>query len=128
MTKVIEDLELLKKLAPYLEDVETEYYIDVNWNILNIHWPEDLTKDIWIKTLTLEEAIETVLPKYIFTDKKENLTIRSWISENIEYWNIGYFNIVTNETSLKEVKWETLLQAIQKMLEYLIDNNLLLNK
>lgn len=28
--KVIENIELLKKLQPYLEEVETEYYIKAN--------------------------------------------------------------------------------------------------
>jgi len=107
-------LELSKKLAPYLEWVETEYI----W--VHIQWCDSIIKsDNWLdeykyicKTLTLEEAIEflwniNIRWEQLWIYKKSNW---NWI---IYYW---FGNVY---------EWETLLEAVEKMLEYLLTENLL---
>ena len=107
-------LELSKKLAPYLDGVKTEY----NW-CFDDSWEYFITnsnKIEWIKTLTLEEAIE-FLPWYLYLPSlfkdKLFLLITKWDGYYIEYWDYIF----------KE--WKTLLEAVEKMIEYLLDNNLL---
>ena len=111
--KTIENIELLRKLQPILKElgVETEYEIvddgctepyPMREEDIYFRWEEDFT---FLKTLTLEEAIE-LLPDYIVIDIRPN---EIWV-HSTKYWYTS--------TS----KWETPLQAIEKMLEYLIDN------
>ena len=125
MTKTI-SLETSKKLAPHLEGIETEYFWvkEVNedkWIIVYWDSEEPITEEE-IKTLTLEEAIE-ILPKSF--------------GKEFQYWNLeikfNNWNSILRYTSYEksfditvyEVTWKTLLEAIEKMLEYLFDKNLL---
>lgn len=106
--KVIENIELLKKLAPYLEDMETEYVVHkMSWEIIlyDSCWVCD---ESYLKLLTLEEAIE-LLPY-------NNCITKIW------YW------YRVEDMSAHEELWKTLLEAIEKMLEYLLDNDLLWKK
>lgn len=139
MTKTI-SLELSKKLAPYLKNIEIEYlfniYIDWDWNEKAINLYSNNMLDIYkdpmyyknIKTLTLEEAIE-FLPLKIETDLWP-----AWIKyfseiRNTDEWRIykcvlsewGWNNEIDHRT------WKTPLEAIEKMLTYILDNNLLPN-
>lgn len=136
--KLIENIELLKKLQPYLEDVETEYNkIKLEHNKTGINYKIELSsknpKDYMFykehyKTLTLEEAIE-LLPEtffvewirmwwYIFPEYIWEFTQKYKMSV-CEYWTHNQYELFN---------WVTLLQAIEKMLEYLIDNDLLWNQ
>lgn len=137
MTKVIENIDLLKKLQPYLEDMEAEY---VYFNIFEddlILWTYGLYWSDYIqyKTLTLEEAINFLwLHKIVFTHiyipTLENIhTITDvWYIENnvlsdkFVYWDEEewYFNM--------SFGWKILLKVIEELLEYLDDNNLLENE
>lgn len=120
MPKVIEDIELLKKLTPYIW--ETEYVIDDMWDVVLLssvimEWP-DRNTDWYEKTLTLEEAIE-LLPSMIW---RYSLYLST---ETVEYYNYSWD---FTPALLVYFKWKTLLEAIEKMLEYLLDNDLLWNK
>lgn len=94
MTKVIENIELLDKLQPYLW--ETESTISVSLWTVNL------------KTLTLEDAIDLLPIWYIFNKSS------TWYT----FHNLG---VGWNQV----FSWKTKLEPIEKMLEYLIDNNLL---
>lgn len=132
MTKVIENLGLLRKLEPYLEYRENEYICCIDWednwqyswhttrivksNIENIEiydwWDKCQSGTDFYKTLTLEEAMD-LLP--IYTHMRQ---IRGWewLTDNKAIW-----------IKDKNIWGKTKLQAIEKMLHYLIDNNLLEN-
>ncbi len=136
--------KLSEKLDPYLTDVDTEYIITDYWTIyasyeVSIVNTEDkncamywkgkpywrFTEDVHpicvsankhyeeiFKTLTLEEAIEFVpyqlqynQDTWTFTLEKRNWRYEAWYSELLD--------------------WKTPLEAIEKMLTYLLDNNLL---
>lgn len=115
MTKVIEKLELLKKLAPYLKDRETLcfMYKNPNWEYTSALAPWNMSWEEDYKTLTLEEAIELIW--------KQMCQI-SLIYPNAWEWKLYSDNL------WEEFEWETLMEAFSKFLEYLIDNNLLWNK
>ena len=121
--KVIENIELLKKLQPYLEDVEYMIFLD-NWEPSLFEEMPAIYKDRFIKTLTLEEAIE-LLPSYIYWDnwQKLNIYYKKEDEEEVEY--ICYLKEFKDLRAYEFFKSKTLLQAIEKMLEYLIDNDLL---
>lgn len=111
------NLELSKRLAHYLENINVKYFYE-DWFIIYKWWVDIKNyKKLWlIKTLTLEEVIE-VLPKYIFIYNKYAHPYIDILNNTIYYW---YWAII----GFGE-KWETLLQAAEKILEYLLDNNLL---
>jgi len=150
MQKTI-SLELSKRLQKYLEWVETEYmyfewtyiawdnkeYIEDKMTLIlfnNLPWIieqysekfDDNTITIY-KALTLEEAIE-FLPKSI---KKERYVNAPWTyNYNINIYYNNMYRICYSCYEKREdfeSKWKTLLQAIEKMLEYLLDNDLLKN-
>ncbi len=109
--KTIENIELLKKLHPYMKG-ETGY------NTLH-EWLE-------YRTLTLEEAIE-LLPDFIKDKDLRDGYVSIWKMDweydiKYSYW------VWEDEETIVEFIWKTLLEAIEKMLEYLINNNLLWNK
>ncbi len=112
------NIELSKKLEPYLENIETEYrYRIYKYNktrktirLVKNKLPWDIIP--WdIKTLKIEEAIEFILSS--LTDE-----------DSLQLWN-NYICVF--------IKWElvlnlsnlSLLQAMEKILEYLFDNDLL---
>jgi len=120
MTKVI-SLKLAKRLAPYLENVETENWYfnwDLNWLFKWRFVPEH---DHWeiIKTLTLEEAIEFL--------KQRRINLCLTIKHNNEYWKDYNLELFSFDRWLN-VEWDTQIEAIEKMIEYLLDNNLLWKK
>jgi len=121
MTKVL-SLETSKKLAPYLENVEAEniYRIEdktgrtfiTYWNLFDTYIGY---KDY--KALTLEEAVE-FLPTSINGHNQEMFKM-----EKNQYWNeymFCYWNFIN-------MQWKTLLEAIEKMINQIIDNDLLKN-
>ena len=110
MTKTI-SLALSKRLEEHFKNIDTEMYYKYNWEIAeNIFNEWYLNKINWFKTLSLEEAI-AFLPKYIWQDK---LIIEALWSG----WQIKY-NIEIRKADFK------LLEAIEKLLIYLLDNELL---
>ena len=132
-------LELSKKLAPYLEWVETEYgyrtknHLDMEWNItwkyrtdIVKNWYQfqalDIKNNMYTKTLTLEEAIE-FLPNYIQT----KYDWQCWWE--INHCNTNFYEIrYTNWGDWYNLTmWNTLLEAIEKILEYLLTEKLLWN-
>jgi len=140
--KVITDIELLKKIQPILEDRETEYQYCVirklnkarDWHIL-FAWVyndevEDIKKEfdcnLYIeiyKTLTLEEAIE-ILPK-IFSrkmSKRYNIDLSTdWDQRKTHYYCCIY-NLQDWRIWDRIFRWDTPIEAIEKMLQFLIDN------
>ena len=127
-------LETSKRLRLLLDNIETEYsyyqvYID-RWDCPD--WPlttEDIfTKNEFInrqkelslificKTLTLWEAIE-FLPERIIWNRCLEMT-KNRISYIENYYDMEY----------PDFKWKTLLEAIEKMIIYLLDNDLLWTK
>ena len=127
MTKVIENIELLKKLAPKIEEMETEYtYYNEYWyeHMVNLAHTTETEWDYWvsweliwetkiydkIKTLTVEEAIEFIW--------------KQMCQINLIYPNAWVWML--HQTIWEEVfEWETLIEAFSKFIEYLIDNKLL---
>lgn len=134
MTKVIQDIELLKRLQPLLEEVKTEYvylyYPSEKWSKKRIYnyACKMLIKHHWCyidyKTLTLEEAIE-FLPICI-----NNNYFTSWRTEKWHWCSYlekddDELYILDRGLNTNIYHKETLLQAIEKMLTYLIDNKLI---
>ena len=124
MTKVIENIELLKKLNEwgYLEFYVENYIDPITKEVYSIEtineWCHGIT-DWFYKTLTLEEAIE-LLPSVKYDGWFEySLTITK--SEDYYWINYDKFEVGLYETIYEK----TLLEAIEKMLEYLLDNELL---
>lgn len=113
MTKVIENIELLKKLQPHLW--KTEYYIDIKTKSVEKYFFNDTFYPKDLKTLTLEEAIELI------HKNKISLEITTW---TIDEKNKLIYSINTNIEN-KKFLWYKLIEQIEKMIEYLIDNNLL---
>jgi len=141
------NLELSKRLAPYLEDVDTEYsyyfYKDDNWKITNSIWKYKhsfvRTKIFYIteeyKTLTLEEAIEFLPIKILKDWVFYKYSIETEEANEDEVYYKRYWIIYYDTSWLYRDKfwndlpwWNTLLEAIEKILEYLLDNNLLWKK
>ena len=113
--------ELAKRLAPYIENIDTEYKIDENWNIYNDIQNElcDAFDNIHryrklYKTLTLEEAIDFILNKNLSIEFF-NRDWERWCWENNWDWTYIKWPFI----------WKTPLDAVEKKLEYLLDNNLL---
>ena len=140
------NFELSKRLTEwgYLDNIETEYYINYNNSIFtkeyinenlmcrrieilsSIKWSY-INEDVF-KTLTLEEALDFLpnIKDYDLELRKREVAYRALDKEIIinEWWrNIQYYNLKT----LKYCNWKTLLEAIEKMIEYLLNNNLLTN-
>ena len=115
MTKTI-NLEISKRLNEgwYLEGIETEYYFykNPNGDFAIINHPDDPEWINGYKTLNLEEAIE-FLP-YQIQYKYDNWGL--CITKTGKEYQVEYEHTET---------WETLLEAIEKMLTYLLDNDLL---
>ncbi len=120
MTKVI-NLELSKRLQEVLKEEEPEYAIDNEWNIWELIYAQSEHDEFWedwyFKTLTLEEAIE-FLPKWI--DGNKLIIEVLWSG-----WVIKYSSDDIDKWCLCKVADFTLLEAIEKILTYLLDNNLI---
>jgi len=122
--KVIENIELLKRLQPVLKDVETEYYFTKNkilWEYFVNSISQELQYDIDLKTLTFEEILDLFqhfrLYQYSFILRQYSWKV---------YWDRCMEITLTNFVEPTEkFDWETRVDAGGKMLEYLLDNNLL---
>lgn len=122
MTKTI-SFELSKRLNELwlLDDIETEY---IYW--YNLYWEWDvyelvLSKEypftkVDYKTLTLEEAIE-----FLPFIEKSALEIK----KHQKYYSIWYPLI---SKKINFIHWNTLIVTIERLIEYLLDNNLLWQK
>lgn len=116
--KVIENIELLKKLTPVLEDIETEYIIFLQKDeepIISRCNYYDLSKsllewEILLKTLTTDELFSVIW---------------KWICHfEMPYpnaWQLNWGLVIWDES----IDAEDLNEYFVKCLEYLIDNNLL---
>ena len=118
--------KLSYKLAPYLKNIDTEYIICDVWD-----WPESPSLSInldssfteWAsyeKTLTLEEALE-FLPK-----RQWDFLLRIEPNYECDKWSVSYSYCEPCEFSVMFDR-KTLLEAIETMLEYLLDNWLINN-
>ena len=125
MNKVLK-FELSKRLNYLwlLDNIETEYWFTETWKFFP--W------ECIYKTLTLEEAIEFLIKQKItFIDIIMPITNGHYHTIN----SIRYFNnwklweIFTRGDedwyTDVEIYWKTFIEAIEKMLDYLLDNNLL---
>jgi len=125
MTKTL-NFELSKRLTEwwYLDNIETEYHYTVCWLWKKIKsWKLEYTEDI--KTLTLEEAID-FLPEYICEDCYELIIKKKEIFYINRFKPNNCYEVITMDRYLPaRFKWETLFEAIEKMIEYLLNNNLL---
>lgn len=121
--------ELAKRLNEkwLLDNIETEY-IFYWWNPdeLNttISWYKKQNiyeKCLWdIKTLTFDEAIE-FLPKKISFEDYDLFLFLDFFEKKLFYWL--YSDLDEYNISFKYK--ESLLEAIEEMLKFLLDNNLL---
>lgn len=121
--KTIKNIELLKKLQPYIKG-DTEF---VDWDTYpneKILWKEktyEQSDQLPLKTLTTDEAIEIIAKQtewFILTYKKSRIIKFSFtytFMEKLKDWSIWRCL----------ASWDTLLDAVIEMLEYLLDNNLL---
>ena len=96
--------KISKKLSDLwlLDNIETEYIYDINYNLRKYNTRWDYL--FFIKTLTEIEA-----RKFIKLD-----TLPEYARNRITTLYTQWFNC-----------WKTLLEAIEEMLEYLLDNDLL---
>lgn len=127
MSKTI-NFELSKRLNDLwlLDEIETEYiyWINTKWepNISKIYnhynWIDKLYPVEYYKTLTLEEAIE-FLPKEL---------ILNWNNCNPYFNNTNCWYSDSKYNIIHREKWKNIIEAIQKMIEYLLNNNLLWKK
>ena len=128
MSKVLK-FELSKRLNDLglLDDIETEYIFTKRdiwfWNIDYdiIEWKYFKVNDWDIKTLTLEEAIEFLPSNFSLNNYWYHLQMGKkyiWYFKNVTY-------CLDSKNPIKEFSWDALLEAIEKMIEYLLDNNLL---
>lgn len=103
------NITLSKKLIPYLKNIDTKFYYE-DWFIIHKWWVDIKNyKKLWlIKTLTLEEAIEFILKKI-------------GVEDSLQLWNNYIWFFIKWELVL-ELSNFSLLQAIEKILEYLLDN------
>lgn len=109
-------------MIEFLKDKEVEKCLDVDWNIVSwFYW--DMDWEIAFKSPNIEEAIE-YLPIDFDMDRRDwqySFTIITWIDKNLTErawdWN-EYCTCVTFD-------WDTLIEALENMYIYLLDNNLL---
>lgn len=119
MSKVL-NFELSKRLNDLwlLDDIETEYVIEI-WTVIVWEYKYAIDKkdcfcvSWYYKTLTLEEAIE-----FLPFIEKSALEIK----KHQKYYSIWYPLI---SQKINFVHWNTLLITIERLIEYLLDNNLL---
>jgi len=126
------NFELSKRLNDLwlLDNIETEFKYYKMWDTyISLHESEFYKSD-WdnIKTLTLEKAIEFLpwkinMPKYhrwyLWDDVLCILAIEpkdDHIEVKYNHWNMWTYIWQS---------WKTPLEAIEKMIEYLLDNNLI---
>ncbi len=121
MTKVITDIELLKRLQPYIWEVEswTNLKFTFYWKTLEHQiklWTED--KHNYLKTLDTDEAIDFILDninlKYKFQKTIQIFKREDWY----HYWISWMVDCI----------WKTQIEALTKLLDYLEKNNLLTKK
>lgn len=117
------NFELSKRLNEwwYLDNIETKYWYRDNWILLE-YWIYRILNDwewVYYKTLTLEEVLE-FLPKE-FKNDKLTFFLNFWPMNNIWYCQYEDWFL----WKLYWETWQTFLEAIEKMLEFLLDNNLL---
>lgn len=133
--------ELSKRLneLKLLDNIETKFLYSKKWKIYDKLETGPYTYGM-IKTLTLEEAIEFLPEKII--DAEWGWINRDWAKWSRWPCNIwfNFFKEIRNQNEwiiwkiqikdfdnceLDLVVWKTLLERIEKMIEYLLDNNLL---
>ena len=118
MTKTL-SLKASKKLQEYIPEGLRYYYDIEKEDITENPNQKDLDEWYYYKTLTLEEAIE-MLPSYIYSDYYYEISKEQW-----EYY-VSY-----EDVNWDQVDWDcvfidaSLIHAIEQMLLYLADNNLL---
>jgi len=123
MTKTL-SLEVSKRLRVHLESVECEYvwcYIVDEWQYVIV--TDFILNELDIKTLNLEEAIK-FLP-YIHKGYNDTFFLRierSYIDS--KKWMVSYSSCEPCD-DIKSVEWNTLLEAVEAMIVYLLDNDLL---
>ena len=118
--KVIKNIELLKRLQSYLWETE-KYY---NWRF-TFHWATlrhcfklwTEREENYYKAPTLEEALELLPSEINIWGRYACLKIQKskW------FYKILYTPILKTRNEF----YDSLLEAVEKMLEYLLDNNLL---
>ena len=110
------NFELSKRLNDLwlLDNMETEYWYEYDNETKNcdINYFLPFNKNIICKTLTLDESIEFI--------KNYNNTLIDF-RLCINYWE---YYIISN-CKHYYFRWKTFIEAIEKMIEFLLDNNLL---
>lgn len=107
-------LETSKRLEPFLENVETEYFYSTEWTLNKLlEWDHRYLRN---KTLTLEEAIEFLPSHHCCKINDLEQVERLTGNKEDKYW------MIIGDIWLY---WNTLLEAVEKMIIYLLDNDLL---
>jgi len=113
-------LELSKRLTDLwlLDNIETEFSYDNNWYLYNNLQKEfeDKYKKFY-KTLTVKEAIDFIVYN-IIVEFPNSFSIEIFKRKDWIHYYISW---------IWEWIGETQIEAIEEVLEYLLDNNLLLN-
>lgn len=137
--KEIISFELAKKIQLYLSNFETEYKVSDDWIIYSEEEIEEwLTQGIdylfWaIKTLTFEEALN-FLPRTNIWITRLDLIVDTEIFRLTMYtidianekWAIDYISSVWTRLWIWQKTWRTQIEAVENMINYLLDNNLLI--
>lgn len=110
--------ELSKRLNDewLLDNIGTMYSYNKSWWL----WDSFYRRRYIYKTLTLEEAIETL---FAWTSIYFRWWRWNWTRWSIDIYSDSIISHLLEDEP--EFEWETLLEAVEKMLEYLLNNNLL---
>ena len=112
------NFELSKRLNELglLDDIDTEYYIDEE-NTIYSNSCIGYEDAYIVKTLSLEEALEFL--------KNEIWIACDFSIRNVHnmWWKLEWC-FEEPEPNIF-IKWKTLLEAVEKMIEFLLDNNLI---
>jgi len=111
-----------------LDNIETEYYFRPNWDIdYLVNWYDiktDHPNYKIMKTLTLEEAIDLLPEEVWYLKYRLHITKHMKINKYILWkYQVKYYYWI--DRTLKRVFWNTLLEAIESMILFLLNKNLL---
>lgn len=139
-------IELLKRLAPHLENIEIKenVYEFIYWKEKQSVWFISTVTRITYKSPNLEEAIE-LLPKSILLNwnderfRSEEITEDFECSEELFFyngtptvwpyaWKTWWFAVYGDADKTEQYSEKFNINLIEKMLEYLLNNNLLWTK
>ena len=138
------NLKLSKKLTNALQGMQTQNYINEDWEVFTKKYldsiPNTNVEPVWkfwiyvlpldskelYKTLTLEEAVNFLDKDFIHKENGFTYRLAIWKIQSDKWW-IWYTNKFMGDALFKWKIWETRLEAVESMIEYLLNNNLIWN-